>query len=104
MEHLKGRLLAREAIIQNRLKEEAEMLRRKQQTFQRDRDGMGREEEEQHEIDVERAMFRIHILDQRKLRHDEEALLKFYELDRKLKQDDRLRVLLTRSPSRAARG
>lgn len=104
LEHLKGRLLAREAIIQNRLKEEAEMLRRKQQTFQRDRDGMGREEEEQHEIDVERAMFRIHILDQRKRRHDEEALLKFYELDRKLKQDDRLRVLLTRSPSRAARG
>ena len=49
-------------------------------------------------------MFRIHILDQRKRRHDEEALLKFYELDRKLKQDDRLRVLLTRSPSRAARG
>lgn len=104
LEHLKQRLLAREAIVKERLEEETESLRRKQQTFQRDRDGMGREEEEQHEVEVEQAMFRIHISDQRKRRHDEEALLKFYELDRKLKQDERLAILTQRreaSPSKA---
>ncbi|CAG9466922.1 unnamed protein product [Pedinophyceae sp. YPF-701] len=93
MKALTERLLAREAIIKSRIEEEKAALQKKQANFQRDRDQMTREEEEEYEHNVEESMFRLHILEQRLKRHQEEALLKFYELDQKLRADPRLAAL-----------
>jgi len=38
---------------------------------------------------------RIHILEKRLKRHEEQALHKYYELDHKLRSDPRLQALLT---------
>ena len=62
--------------------------------FQRDRDQMSREEEEEYEQACEDSMFRIHILDKRLKRHEEAALQGYYELDNKLRHDPRLAVLM----------
>lgn len=62
--------------------------------FQRDRDQMSREEEEEYEQACEDSMFRIHILDKRLKRHEEAALQSYYELDNKLRHDPRLAVLI----------
>jgi hypothetical protein len=62
--------------------------------FQRDRDQMSREEEEEYEQACEDSMFRIHILDKRLKRHEEAALQSYYELDNKLRHDPRLAVLM----------
>lgn len=61
--------------------------------FQRDRDQMSREEEEEYEQACEDSMFKIHILDKRLKRHEEAALQSYYELDNKLRHDPRLAVL-----------
>ena len=65
-----------------------------QATFQRDRDQMTREEEEEYEHACEECMFRIHILDKRLKRHEEQALQKYFELDNKIRHDPRLSALL----------
>ncbi len=39
--------------------------------------------------------YRIHILEKRLKRHEEQALHKYYELDHKLRADSRLAALLT---------
>ena len=54
---------------------------------------MSREDEEDYERQCEESMFRIHILEQRLKRHEEQALQKYYELDSKLRNDARLAVL-----------
>ena len=59
--------------------------------FQRDRDQMSREEEEEYEQACEDSMFRIHIPDKR---HEEAALQSYYGLDNKLRHDPRLAVLM----------
>ena len=41
------------------------------------------------------SMFRIHILEQRLKRHEEQALQKYYDLDSQLRADVRLDVLMT---------
>ena len=63
-----------------------------QEQFQRSqRDGdISTEEYEKFCTD---AMFRIHILEQRLVAHEEAALKKFAELDSKLSADPRLKVL-----------
>ena len=38
---------------------------------------------------------RVHILEKRLKRHEEQALQKYYELDHKLRSDKRLAALLT---------
>jgi hypothetical protein len=43
---------------------------------------------------VEEAGFRIAILQRRLGRHEEAALTKYYELDKRLRGDERLAVLL----------
>ena len=55
---------------------------------------MTAEEEEEYEKAVEESMFRIHILEKRLKRHEEQALHKYYELDHKLRSDPRLLSLL----------
>ncbi|KAL6761433.1 hypothetical protein V8C86DRAFT_3131553 [Haematococcus lacustris] len=91
---LKDRLIERANIIQARLDEESAALAKRQQNYQRDRDQMTVEEEEEYERAVEESMFRIHILEKRLKRHEEQALHKYYELDHKLRSDPRLAALL----------
>ncbi|KAK9811814.1 hypothetical protein WJX72_010643 [[Myrmecia] bisecta] len=92
---LKDRLVERANIIQARHDEERATLNKRQANFQRDRDQMTREEEEEYERACEESMFRIHILDKRLKRHEEQALQKYYELDNKLRHDARLAILKT---------
>jgi hypothetical protein len=51
-------------------------------------------EEEEYERQTAESMFRIHILECRLRRHEEQALHKYYELDAKLRADPRLLALL----------
>ena len=90
---LKERLVERANIIQGRHDEETAALAKRQQNFQRDRDQVGRAEEEEYERACEESMFRIHILEQRLIRHEEQALQRYYELDMKLRADTRLSAL-----------
>ncbi|KXZ51889.1 hypothetical protein GPECTOR_11g323 [Gonium pectorale] len=91
---LKDRLIERANIIQARLDEETAALAKRQQNFHRDRDQMSAAEEEEYERQTEESMFRIHILERRLRRHEEQALHKYYELDAKLRSDPRLTALL----------
>ncbi|KAK3273495.1 hypothetical protein CYMTET_18285 [Cymbomonas tetramitiformis] len=92
---LKDRLIERANIIQARHDEETAALAKRQANFQRDRDQMTRAEEEEYERAREESIFRIHILEQRLKRHEEQALQKYYDLDSKLRNDPRLGVLMT---------
>eukprot|EP00899_Mesostigma_viride_P013144 jgi/Mesvir1/21830/Mv04215-RA.1 len=91
---LKDRLIERANIIQARHDEETMALAKRQANFARDRDQMSRAEEEEYEKACEESMFRIHILEQRLKRHEEQALHKYYELDNRLRRDPRLASLL----------
>ena len=68
---------------------------KKQEQFQRSqRDGdLSTEEYEKY---CTEAMFRINILEQRQVAHEEQALKKFAELDSRLSADNRLKVLLAK--------
>ena len=90
----KARLVERANIIQARLNDENAKLGRKQEQFQRSqREGdLSTEEYEKYCTD---AMFRIQILEQRLITHEENALKKFLELDVRLSNDPRLKVLKT---------
>ncbi len=92
LDSLKARLVERANIIQSRLNEENSKLARKQEQFTRaQRDGeMSNEEYEKY---CTEAMFRISILEKRLVEHEETALKKFADLDNKLSQDPRLKVL-----------
>jgi hypothetical protein len=92
LDALKTRLVERANIVQFRLSDENARLARKQEQFQRSqREGeLSTEEYEKYCTD---AMFRIQILEQRLVAHDESALKKFSDLDMKLANDPRLRVL-----------
>lgn len=90
----KARLVERANIIQARLNDENAKLGRKQEQFQRSqREGdMSTEDYEKY---CTEAMFRIQILEQRLVTHEETALKKFLELDVRLAADPRLKVLRT---------
>jgi len=92
---LKDRLIERANIIQARLDEDTANLSKQQQNFQRDREAMPQPHEEIYEKAVEESKFRIHILEKRLKRHEEQALYKYYELDHKLRSDPRLEALLS---------
>lgn len=92
LDSLKNRLVERANIIQSRLNDENTKLAKKQEKFQRSqRDGDVSTEE--YEKYCTEAMFRIQILEQRLVQHEEAALKKFAELDLKLANDPRLRAL-----------
>ena len=80
--------------MQSRLDEEQATLARRQAAYARDHDALTPAEEEEYERAVEEASFRIAILQRRLGRHEESALHKYYDLDKKLRQDERLAVLL----------
>lgn len=90
---LKDRLIEKANMIQARLDEETQGLARKQQAYQRTQDQLDRKEEEEYRVYCNEAMFRIHILEQRLSRHEEQALTKFAEMDQKLRADPRLEAL-----------
>lgn len=75
--------------------EEQAALARRQAAFARDRDALTPAEEEEYEKAADETTFRIGILQRRLARHEEAALQKYYELDKKLRNDARLAVLLT---------
>ena len=85
---LKDRLIERANIIQARHDEETAALAKRQANFQRDRDQMSRAEEEEYDR-AGPSMFRIHVLEQR-LKAEEQALQRYYELDSKLRSDGHL--------------
>ncbi|CEG47569.1 uncharacterized protein PHALS_04437 [Plasmopara halstedii] len=93
LRNLKERLLERANIIQGRLNKENSQLAKRQAAYQRSQ----REHIEDPDDDFERfcsdTMFRIQILEQRLTRHEETALLKYAEMDKRLNSDPRLRVL-----------
>ena len=70
------------------------MLSKKQATFQRN---SSRDNDPAAEAEFEKfcseAMFRIQILEQRLVNHEETALKKYQDLDEKLTADPRLTVL-----------
>jgi hypothetical protein len=80
--------------LQARLEEEQAALARRQASYARDRDALTPAEEEEYEHAADEAAFRIGILQRRLARHEEAALQKYYELDKKLRNDARLAVLL----------
>ena len=94
LDALKARLLERANIIQARLNDENVRLARKQEQFQRSQ-REGDLSTEDYENYCTQAMFRIQILEQRLVAHEEAALKKYSVLDAKLASDPRLRVLRT---------
>lgn len=92
LDALKARLVERANIIQSKLHEENAKLGRKQELFQRSQ-REGDFSTEEYEKYCTEAMFRIQILEQRLAAHEEAALRKFADLDLKLSNDPRLKVL-----------
>lgn len=93
LDALKARLVERANIIQSRLNEENAKLARKQEQFQRSQ-REGDLSTEEYERYCTEAMFRIQILEQRLVAHEESAIQKFGNLDSKLSAEPRLAVLL----------
>eukprot|EP00906_Rhabdomonas_costata_P030675 RCo043369 len=91
---LKDRLIQRAHIMQNRLDEEREKLARKQSNFQKNQEQLdGVKEQEEYTTFCENAMWRIHILEKRLERHQEQSLHKYAALEQKLRRDPRLSTL-----------
>jgi hypothetical protein len=91
------RLTDRAEIIQRRLEEEQDTLRKKRAQMQRRGDNV-----EQGEREFERyqsqAMFRTQILEQRLARHEMQAIEKFQELEKMLQEDPRLAAMWQKEP------
>lgn len=86
------RLLDRAAIIQKRLEEEQDQLKKRRSQMQRRGDNVEKDERafETYQSD---AMFRIQILEQRLARHETLAIKKFAELEKTLTEDKRLEAM-----------
>uniref|UniRef100_A0A7S1I6I9 Dynein regulatory complex subunit 7 n=1 Tax=Eutreptiella gymnastica TaxID=73025 RepID=A0A7S1I6I9_9EUGL len=93
LKDLKDRLIQRAHIMQNRLDEEKEKLARKQSNYQKNQEQIDNANPEEYIQFCENAMWRIHILEKRLERHQEQALHKYAELDQKLRTDPRLSAL-----------
>ena len=92
LDAFKARLVERANIIQSNLADENAKLVRKQEQFQRSqRDGDLSTEE--YEKFCSEAMFRISILEQRQVAHEEQALKKLADMDARVNSDIRLKAL-----------
>ncbi|CEM23237.1 unnamed protein product [Vitrella brassicaformis CCMP3155] len=95
------RLLDRAAIIQRRLEEEHDQLRKRRAALQRRAEGPSPgagpgavdKDEKGFEQYQSEAMFRIQILEQRLARHEMQAIKKFAELEKFLAEDPRLAAM-----------
>lgn len=91
------RLFDRAEIIQRRLEEEQDQLRKRRAQMQRRGDNVERDERE-FERYQSQAMFRTQILEQRLARHELQAIEKFQELERMLQDDPRLAAMWQKDP------
>lgn len=94
------RLTDRAEIIQRRLEEEQEQLRKRRAQMQRRGDNVEKDERE-FERYQSQAMFRTQILEQRLARHEMQAIEKMQELERMLQEDPRLAAMWQREPAAA---
>ncbi|CAJ1401716.1 unnamed protein product [Effrenium voratum] len=92
------RLTDRAEIIQRRLEEEQELLRKRRAQMQRRGDSVERDEREFEQYQNQ-AMFRTQILEQRLARHEMQAIEKFQELERMLQEDPRLAAMWQKEPA-----
>jgi hypothetical protein len=90
---LKDRLLERANIINTRLNEENSLLSKRQAAFQRNQRDNDNADEDVFEKFCAESMFRIQILEQRLVQHEETALKKYSDLDVKLANDPRLSAI-----------
>merc|ERR1711939_950253 len=92
------RLLDRAQIIQKRLEDEQDQLKKRRSQMQRRGDNVEKDERafEQYQSN---AMFRIQILEQRLARHEMQAIKKFSELEKTLAEDPRLAAMWQKGPS-----
>jgi len=91
------RLTDRAEIIQRRLEEEQDQLRKRRAQMQRRGDNVEKDERE-FERYQSQAMFRTQILEQRLARHEMQAIEKFQELERMLQEDPRLAAMWQKEP------
>jgi len=91
------RLTDRAEIIQRRLEEEQDQLRKRRAQMQRRGDNVEKDERE-FERYQSQAMFRTQILEQRLARHEMQAIEKFKELERMLQEDPRLAAMWMKEP------
>lgn len=91
------RLTDRAEIIQRRLEEEQETLRKRRAHMQRRGDNVEKEERD-FETYQNQAMFRTQILEQRLARHEMQAIEKFQELEKTLQDDPRLAAMWQKEP------
>merc|ERR1712060_981153 len=96
------RLTDRAEIIQRRLEEEQDQLRKKRAAMQRRGDNVEKDEREFEKYQSQ-AMFRTQILEQRLARHEMQAIEKFQELERMLQEDTRLAAMWQREPAAMGR-
>lgn len=93
LRNLKERLLTRAEIIQRRLEDEQKNLEAAYANLKRKGENITTEDEQRYEKEVSKANFRIEILTERASQHYRNSLKKFEELDAKLMEDPRLKVL-----------
>merc|ERR1719473_901045 len=86
------RLTDRAEIIQRRLEEEQDQLKKRRSQMQRRGDNVEKDEREFEKYQSQ-AMFRTQILEQRLARHEMQAIEKFKELERMLQEDTRLAAM-----------
>jgi len=91
------RLTDRAEIIQRRLEEEQDQLRKRRAQMQRRGDNVEKDERE-FERYQSLAMFRTQILEQRLARHEMQAIEKFQELEKMLQEDPRLAAMWQKEP------
>merc|ERR1712135_193059 len=92
------RLADRAEIIQRRLEEEQDLLRKRRAQMQRRGDNIEKDEKD-FERYQSQAMFRTQILEQRLARHEMQAFDKFQELERTLQEDPRLAAMWQKESS-----
>lgn len=90
LKNLKERLLERANIIQSRIDNENMQLAKRQAVFQRSQRDHDEVKDEEYKQYCTETMFRIQILEQRLAKHEENALHKYAEMDRRLHNDPRL--------------
>nr|CCA24118.1 conserved hypothetical protein [Albugo laibachii Nc14] len=90
LRNLKERLLERANIIQTRIDHENMQLAKRQAAFQRSQRDQDENKDEEYKRYCTETMFRIQILEQRLTKHEETALHKYAEMDRRLHNDTRL--------------
>merc|ERR1712087_609378 len=92
------RLTDRAEIIQRRLEEEQEHLKKRRAQMQRRGDNVEKDEREFEKYQSQ-AMFRTQILEQRLARHEMQAIEKFQDLERMLQDDPRLAAMWQKEPA-----